>query len=461
MPYTLKTQQISVKDPDSGEYIGVDVLAEQTEEGLIAELQAEGDTQVERINQAAVDVQAAVDAAEAEAQQIISDTQSSLDTLETQKNTIAETVASMAELGTDTTLTTPGMAADAKATGDAIGTLNNAISDMITVSYSDNRLDPSSQINADINTTTGAVTPNEYYSVSGKMPCEYGESLYVVAKADLTNQQDAAIRMAFYTSGDSFIEIQQNVSPFVVPQNAAYCLLRTNKNQIIQEKFGVFPYSGSTMTAWIPYSVTKTLSDDYAPLELSEEVANNTLKTNIINISCGENLLKTLTFEQKGSDNVVSNKFPIKENITYTLSYDGATDNGTAGYVRLYEEDSTTHSQQITFAFKQGFVTFTAQNAIVEAELYFYKSGGLPVSTFPLANPCLVYGSQVVDYVAYKEKLSAAIIPALPERVYTSGFTSLKSLAHMGQSYYYPQNTIWSWIGAKKSGFDYIELIYK
>lgn len=129
MPYTLKTNQISVKDPETGEYSGVDILAEQTEQGLIAELQAEGTTQVNRINQAAVDVQAAVDQAESDAATIISSTQSSINTLEAQKNTIAQTVASMAELGTDTTLSTPGMAADAGAVGD----LSRQISDKAPV----------------------------------------------------------------------------------------------------------------------------------------------------------------------------------------------------------------------------------------------------------------------------------------------------------------------------------------
>ena len=143
MPYTLKTQQISVKDPDSGEYIGVDVLAEQNKESLIAEIQSEGDLQVERvdqksaeilaagdaqvtrINQTGTNVQTLVDQEEARAQQIVTDAQTSLNTLEAQKNTIAETVASMAELGTDTTLTTPGMAADAKAVGDVKGEVDN------------------------------------------------------------------------------------------------------------------------------------------------------------------------------------------------------------------------------------------------------------------------------------------------------------------------------------------------
>lgn len=45
MSYTLKVQQIAVKDPDTGTYSGVDVLTEQTKSGLLAEIQAEGAAQ--------------------------------------------------------------------------------------------------------------------------------------------------------------------------------------------------------------------------------------------------------------------------------------------------------------------------------------------------------------------------------------------------------------------------------
>lgn len=58
--------------------------------------------QIERVDEAVEQAQAAVDS------------------LEEQKNEIAQVVASMAQLGTDTTLSTPGMAADAKAAGDRI-----------------------------------------------------------------------------------------------------------------------------------------------------------------------------------------------------------------------------------------------------------------------------------------------------------------------------------------------------
>lgn len=44
MPYTLKIQQIAIRNPVSGAYSGVDVLTEQTTEGLLAELQAKGTT---------------------------------------------------------------------------------------------------------------------------------------------------------------------------------------------------------------------------------------------------------------------------------------------------------------------------------------------------------------------------------------------------------------------------------
>lgn len=56
-------------------------------------------------------------------QQAVIEAQEDIDRLEAQKNAIAETIASMAQLGTDTTLTTPGMAADAKATGDRLNVL--------------------------------------------------------------------------------------------------------------------------------------------------------------------------------------------------------------------------------------------------------------------------------------------------------------------------------------------------
>lgn len=56
----------------------------------------------------------------AEVNAAVAAAQTAVNTLNNQKNSIAQSVASMASLGTDTTLSTSGMAADAKATGDKI-----------------------------------------------------------------------------------------------------------------------------------------------------------------------------------------------------------------------------------------------------------------------------------------------------------------------------------------------------
>lgn len=281
MPYTLKTQQISVKDPDSGEYIGVDVLTEQTEEGLIAELQAEGDTQVERINQAAVDVQAAVDAAEAEAKQIISDTQSSLDTLETQKNTIAETVVSMAELGTDTTLTTPGMAADAKATGDAIGTLNNAFNSSVNIVYGNNLLNPNTIVTNTIIKSDGSEDNNTLSYVStdfidvsgiGKINVLFGDS-----NTGSVTPYTLVRHLCFYDSTKTFIpgthDDTTKQGPFNVPSGATYVRFSIIAINWSSKYFMVSNVDSATPTTYIPFgSATRTLNS--SPYITNEDVAS-------------------------------------------------------------------------------------------------------------------------------------------------------------------------------------------
>lgn len=113
MPYTLKPNKLFVKDPEGGGFLAQNVIAEQTTEEMVAEIQTEGtaikNNIINQLNQA------------------ISDSQTAIDTLETQKDNIVEAVASMAELGTDTSLSTAGMAADAKATGNAVNELERAL----------------------------------------------------------------------------------------------------------------------------------------------------------------------------------------------------------------------------------------------------------------------------------------------------------------------------------------------
>ena len=74
------------------------------------------------------ELQATVDGILAEAEAGVAD-------IAEQRDTILASIAAAAELGTDTTLTVAGMAADAKATGDAVGDLKNALIAGVTRTY--------------------------------------------------------------------------------------------------------------------------------------------------------------------------------------------------------------------------------------------------------------------------------------------------------------------------------------
>ena len=101
-------------------FLAQNVIAEQTTEEMVTDIQAEGATQKSAVTATgAATIQ--------QVQQAISDSQAAINTLETQKDNIVQSVASMAQLGTDTSLSTAGMAADAKAAGDAISSLSGAI----------------------------------------------------------------------------------------------------------------------------------------------------------------------------------------------------------------------------------------------------------------------------------------------------------------------------------------------
>ena len=105
MPYTIKSQQIAVKDPDTGEYVGVDLLTEQTTEGLLNEIAQEGAATIARVNDA------------------VAQSQTAVNNLQQQKDDLVTSVTDMLSTGTDNTLTTPSVPADAKAVGDLYETI--------------------------------------------------------------------------------------------------------------------------------------------------------------------------------------------------------------------------------------------------------------------------------------------------------------------------------------------------
>ena len=149
MPYTLKTQQIAVKDPDTGVYSGVDILAEQTTEGLLTEITATGEAVKADVSaQMATersDFNTYVTTKEAELDQYKSTTETNINTyvtnknqeittmiaeadedvsdLEDRKQDVADAVAGMLSKGVDNTLTTANVPAESKATGDLFETI--------------------------------------------------------------------------------------------------------------------------------------------------------------------------------------------------------------------------------------------------------------------------------------------------------------------------------------------------
>lgn len=149
MPYTLKTQQIAVKDPDTGVYSGVDILTEQTTEGLLTEIIATGsEVKTDVAAQMATersDFNTYVTTKEAELDQYKSTTETNINTyvtnknqeiatmiaeadedvsdLEDRKQDVADAVADMLGRGADNTLTTPNVPAESKATGDLFETI--------------------------------------------------------------------------------------------------------------------------------------------------------------------------------------------------------------------------------------------------------------------------------------------------------------------------------------------------
>jgi len=105
MSITMKKDAWKIKDPLTGTYRGSAIFST---------------TLPEDADQIMSDVSNFLDGQENRAEGIVAGAQESIDSLEERKNDIVQSIESMIQLGTDTSLSTSGMAADAKATGDAI-----------------------------------------------------------------------------------------------------------------------------------------------------------------------------------------------------------------------------------------------------------------------------------------------------------------------------------------------------
>lgn len=102
MPLTLKKDVWNVRDPASGSYRGAAILST---------------TLPEDAAQIIEDTEDALDVQELRAEEIINDAQRAISGIDGERSRILESIASIAGQGTDSTLSTAGVAADAAACG--------------------------------------------------------------------------------------------------------------------------------------------------------------------------------------------------------------------------------------------------------------------------------------------------------------------------------------------------------
>ena len=131
MPYTIKTQQIAVKDPDTGEYSGVDVLAEQTAEGLLNEIEAKGTTVKNEVDGYIAAARDDIDQLETDANTVVANAQAQVARANNEVDTLTASITSAIEDGVDRTLSRDGVPADAKLTGDAFSALDSNVRDVL------------------------------------------------------------------------------------------------------------------------------------------------------------------------------------------------------------------------------------------------------------------------------------------------------------------------------------------
>lgn len=194
MSYTLKIQQIAVKDPDTGTYSGVDVLTEQTKSGLLAEIQAEGTAQRTSVTNAGT---AQVSAVQAKG---------------------AETLAS---IPSDYT------------------TLSNDVDDLKNTLNIHSKIDYSFTLGKATD-ATGAISNNNYMCITQRINCEGGD----IVVRRVPNEDSVPKHLAVYVSeytGETFVKRTE-----ILAVNGKITVGNTTDNIIIS--FGRYSSSGITIS---------------------------------------------------------------------------------------------------------------------------------------------------------------------------------------------------------------------
>lgn len=109
MPVYLRPNELFVKNPNGAGYLPQNVISQNSTSEIL-----------EAFDQTVANTRESLNTMTSAAQQAV-------DGIESQKNTMIASIASVAGQGTDTTLTQSGVAADAKTVGNEIGDLNTAV----------------------------------------------------------------------------------------------------------------------------------------------------------------------------------------------------------------------------------------------------------------------------------------------------------------------------------------------
>ena len=374
MPYTLKIQQISVKDPETGEYSGVDVLAEQTEQGIIAEIQAEGAAQIALVEQTVTDAQDAIEQIAVDAQstieqmtddvqetvdQIVSDIsdtvdealenaeeinsqiQESIDNFENQKNAIASAIVSMSGLGTDKTLSISGMAADAKATGRMKEIITDIESDVYKEAEDTKTLTAAGKLASRMVDENGIATASSTYYVHGYL---------------LKNIAQFTIRPSALSSGSQYYAFYDAAS-LVTCDNVANMIgspvnFPTNNVEItinVPNRNCMFVVSGGSTspTGTVTKVFTSKLNDIAVDVEMLKNAVSSVEKNSAIQVSADSPGYVynngTLNSGATGWHCLYTNKIYCAPG--WTFRYKGGTYSGSVNSV-LYFNGTTAVSQE-------------------------------------------------------------------------------------------------------------------
>lgn len=397
MSVRIKSALMKVKN-SNGEYVDLDTLAvTQTTQEAISEIES-----------AVAGVQDIVDDAETRASTVastVSAAETAITNLENQKNDIVQSVASMAELGTDTTLTVAGMAADAKATGDAVNGLKSAFSSSLNyVNFFDDL------IMGSLNTTTGEIQISTDRCVNADIrsadkaiscSCDSGYSLYVLQ----------------YNEDQSVTVLTEWVQSYTIPANVhVRIMVRKNDNANISVEEIKTHVSGTySDIVGLDTRLTElenTVSDiDSVIPEIGTRltVLENTVSDIDDRFSPDKNLFDGVwekgTLGNDGSEVVGSGAYrtgyiPVKPNTVYTLQNEiSGADPYFVGLIIEYSADRAfvyRHANTTVFPY-----TFTTQPSTAYIRFRTADTSVVTITGAQNAKYMLHMGNGIMDYLPY------------------------------------------------------------